>query len=76
MSIGMRLAQNLGSDYGFSMDPKRTADALRRLADDIEANEVLLQKVVQYRTASAENYEMAGVVMSWAEKEKEPHAQA
>lgn len=56
------------TNYGFGVDPERTADALRRLADALDTKDVLLQKVTVYSQVCADEFPGCGLVLRLVEK--------
>jgi hypothetical protein len=66
-SIVSRRVSQETPDYGFSIDPHKTADALRILAERLDKGQAFLQKATLYRRSEHDDYEMTGVVLLFAE---------
>lgn len=55
------------SYFGFGIDNKKTAQALRQLAADVEAGRVLLQRVQTVQEATQEDYTVSSLHISYSE---------
>jgi len=67
-------AQSEGFQFGFAVDPKACAVALRALADGLDDHTIILTKAVQYRVATHGDFETSGVVIHFTEATAEGKA--
>jgi hypothetical protein len=58
--------------YGFNLDAKRTADALRRFADAIDGGDIALQTAKVISAASVDEFAMNELQIVFARKVNEP----
>jgi len=62
-SFALKASKTALPSYGFSIDPRETANALRKLADAFDMGEVLLTKAAQFRVTAVDDFETSGIVL-------------